>query len=127
MTTQRFRLPYRHADCPDPYTRPLPAAWLASDRVIIWGRYRLRASYAYWTKVYWATPPWLTVEMITAMQGLYESRREGEHVDHIVPLKNSLVCGLHVPWNLQVMGARENLQKSNKWWPDHPFEQLRLI
>jgi hypothetical protein len=67
------------------------------------------------------TPPWLTKEHIHAMTALYNqaawlTRITGVpwHVDHIVPLSGKNVSGLHIPNNLQVIPARENLKKGNK-------------
>ena len=76
-----------------------------------------------------ATPKWITAEQKQAMRQLYlEAQRltklTGERyvVDHIIPLINPDVCGLHVPWNLRVMTQEENLKKSNKLL-DTPQEQ----
>jgi len=68
-----------------------------------------------------ATPPWITKEQKQTMRELYLqamqlTRITGERyvVDHIIPLINPEVCGLHVPWNLRVITQEENLKKSNK-------------
>ena len=68
-----------------------------------------------------ASPPWLTRQQVRAMEHFYvEAARmqalDGvkRHVDHIYPLQGETMCGLHVPWNLQVLTASENCRKSNK-------------
>jgi hypothetical protein len=65
-----------------------------------------------------ATPAWLTAvdkAMIQEMYDVSEARyiQTGikHHVDHIVPINGKGVAGMHVPWNLQVITAQENLSK----------------
>lgn len=65
-----------------------------------------------------ATPAWLTAidkAMIQEMYDVSEARyiQTGikHHVDHIVPINGKGVAGMHVPWNLQVITAHENLSK----------------
>lgn len=67
-----------------------------------------------------ATPKWLSKEHKQQIADTYELMRDcrsvtGEdyHVDHIVPLKGENICGLHVPWNLQVLPGYVNISKSN--------------
>lgn len=67
-------------------------------------------------------PKWLTdfdklkikcIYSIASM--LTKTNKELWVVDHIIPLQGKLVSGLHVPSNLQVMRARENESKFNKF------------
>jgi 5-methylcytosine-specific restriction endonuclease McrA len=65
-----------------------------------------------------AIPPWLTDEQREAMQWFYdEARRLAKEtgishvVDHIHPLNGAHSCGLHVPWNLQVLTDAANKRK----------------
>lgn len=69
-----------------------------------------------------ATPAWLSNKHLEEIQGVYLLAKECEllsgdmyHVDHIVPLQGENVCGLHVPWNLQVLPADINMSKGNRY------------
>lgn len=44
-------------------------------------------------------------------------------LDHIIPVQHPHVCGLSVPWNMQVVPYRVNAFKSNRWAPD----QMELV
>jgi len=68
-----------------------------------------------------ATPKWLTENQKMEIRLKYRlaielSRATGERhaVDHIIPLHGESVCGLHVPWNLQVLTQKDNLAKYNR-------------
>lgn len=64
------------------------------------------------TTILHATPNWADLEEIKLF---YKACPKGYHVDHIIPLKNKIVCGLHTEANLQYLPAQENLRKSNKF------------
>lgn len=68
-----------------------------------------------------AVPKWLSDKDKKSIKAIYKLARElsllsdtNYVVDHIVPLQGDNVCGLHVPWNLQVITAIENLKKGNQ-------------
>lgn len=78
-------------------------------------------------------PKWLSAIQVAQMREFYEVAQARyaqtgvrHHVDHIFPLHGVSFCGLHVPWNLQVMTKKENLQKQQSLPPEFThmlFEQ----
>lgn len=66
------------------------------------------------------TPVWLTEDDLWIISEAYALAADRTalfgfkwHVDHILPLRGKKVSGLHVPTNLQVIPAVENLRKAN--------------
>lgn len=71
-----------------------------------------------------ATPKWLTKKHIEQVEYLYWLASDltkicGEpyEVDHIIPLRGKNVCGLHVPWNLQILPRDLNRKKGSSYEP----------
>ena len=65
-----------------------------------------------------ATPAWYEADLVSVV---YKKAKElCCHVDHIVPLQNPLVCGLHCWANLQLLPEDLNKSKGNHYWPDMP-------
>lgn len=71
-----------------------------------------------------ATPVWADDFAIQEAYDLAQLRTAmfgfGWSVDHIVPLRSPLVCGLHVEHNIRVIPTVENKAKGNRYWPDMP-------
>ncbi len=69
-----------------------------------------------------ATPKWLTNVQLAEIAEIYALAKELQwlseeplEVDHIIPLRGADVCGLHVPWNLQILPRSLNAKKSNHY------------
>lgn len=69
-----------------------------------------------------ATPNWLTKDQKERIKDVYNHMRDcravtGEpyEVNHVVPLRGENVCGLHVPWNLEVLPRYVNTAIGNNF------------
>ena len=66
-----------------------------------------------------ATPRWADAKAIQCIyrRAAYLQQKTGvrHDVDHVIPLVNAQVCGLHVVVNLQILTARANQQKGNRF------------
>lgn len=68
-----------------------------------------------------ATPPWYEKEKDQILEIYAQARQLTEQtgiphqVDHIVPLRGTMVCGLHCLANLQILTKTENIKKKNKF------------
>ena len=63
-------------------------------------------------------PRWVnfTRDILPVYQRLHAHFDPKTHtVDHVVPIKGVLVCGLHVPENLQILTKVANQRKGNEW------------
>lgn len=71
-----------------------------------------------------ATPKWANHSIIQDMYSKADQLTNATSiqyvVDHIVPLNNPLVCGLHCETNLQIITLIENSSKGNRYWPGMP-------
>jgi 5-methylcytosine-specific restriction endonuclease McrA len=85
-----------------------------------WLRIHIRRAYVIQCAL--ATPPWLKRGDLRRLDEIAKeiTRRTGKrHVaDHIIPITHPYVCGLNVPWNLQVIPYQSNAAKSNRWSDD---------
>lgn len=58
------------------------------------------------------------VHKAAVLEWYRQAQLQGLTVDHIVPLTHPKVCGLHVPWNMQLLTDTENKRKNNKLPPE---------
>jgi excisionase family DNA binding protein len=70
-------------------------------------RNALRLATPFWADRFLIEKIYFVCRRLTALTGVEH------HVDHIVPLQNPKVCGLHVHYNLKIMTAAQNRTKYN--------------
>lgn len=77
-----------------------------------------------------ATPRWVDYDALKCIYldaaALSINTGIKHSVDHIIPLRHPLVCGLHVPCNLQILKLGDNSRKGNTFDVDRPAETTIL-
>ena len=112
----------KHADRAAGWRKDNPGKNAAS--VAKWDKAHPGKAARYRARRFYATPAWANEFFIEEIYDLARRRTKATgiewEVDHIVPLNSKKVCGLHVEYNLQVIPAKLNRSKGNRWWPDMP-------
>ena len=101
------------------YYRAKMREWYGKNRHLVYtynGKRRAltRMATPSWSNQFFMGEIYDLAQLRTKMTGIKWS------VDHIVPLRNPAVCGLHTEQNLQVIPTVHNLSKNNRTWPDMP-------
>lgn len=101
------------------YIRMASRERLLLGEVPLWIANSKRSRYV--TSVVLSAPPWVDRRALRLLkyraQCLSEMSGIPHEIDHVVPLNHPLVCGLTVPWNLQIVPAKVNGAKSNRFNP----------
>lgn len=72
---------------------------IKTQRMLLWGKEQHKQEIENWYR---------RAQIASIFMG------EKYHVDHIEPLQGKDRSGLHVPWNLQLLTATENMKKGNR-------------
>ncbi len=98
-----------------PETRARVRADVIAGRIPRWVANSKRKGYI--LAVLKSCPDWVCREELKLIQLRVRQRTELEgveyHTAHIVPLTHPRMCGLTVPWNLEIKTAKINLAESN--------------
>ena len=125
-----YFIEYEKKRCQDPKRKAWKRKWCKSEKGVKSRRnwesnnrpLTRHKSMKRYTKLKHATPPWVFGSVYEEeIEAIYEEAVRIEmctglrcHVDHIIPIQGENVSGLHVPWNLCILEASENIAKSNK-------------
>ncbi len=87
---------------------------------VAWIENSKRASYI--RQAVLSFPPWVDMDELMKIwakcRALENETGVPHSMDHSIPLNHPYVCGLTVPWNIQITTRAVNSSKGNKWHPD---------